>query len=752
MFFSASLVDEISILRARELLKKPPSYPKWSLLPVDRLDMPFVGREAQLISVVNSAVSALEAFTDARRANSSLDRKKLWFPAFFVSAGRGKTRFAVELERYICSSSSSSNCALSTVLGSFSSMAVVSLSLAQSELLSYASLCKSGVSADCVMGALILASYLHCHLKDVPLVSVHGAIRVISEHQNPDASVVVPTAPLCLFVLIDEVSSAGAHHVTELVKAAVAPTFAANEPHFVFPVLFGTHSIDRLLDFHLSSCVIVHKELPLLSADDVLQLVELVAQRSQHQPAPAYRIYGAYKKCQAFQQLITDAGGWPRGLDVILSVVTAESRPACLPVEQLDFSQISVVSGDCIRKLYQSPHVPAGEALFPMGALLHILTGLPIANINAKIPGSQITFVDLATRRALAVLVDDSGIYRLESPFLWIQAMVKPLQHKELKPLERFWSMLCNPESPSMGWNGFEAFCGAVLVMRLAAARIAEQQQQQVALSSLLYGVKWLSSVPHVALSHPSEPSVVGALAHRFPCASVKKARKEPLDKSYYMKFSETNLTVDIREQVAMGQCGINASGAPFADVILPLWQHTAALPYLVLLQMKYYKSTAKLTNSDIKSEYNKCANALDKCGMTASFAGWSLIVITTATHEDTPYPWNLRANTHVAIVSASNFKDFFGMAFTSRAVFSSKLDRSLAFLCAADVQQLTGVSTPSARKFAQHRDALPSPISDEAAIDLFPEEDRMRVRRKLNFQQVQEEEKEEEGDDHDDG
>ncbi len=730
------LIDEISILRARDLLKKPPSYPKWSLLPSYRLGLPFVGRDKLLNNVVLSAESTFAEFTTAFATREALDRKKVSFPAFFVSAGRGKTRFAVEL---------GTSLGTATAFDAHSLRAVVPLSFAEAGLLAYETMLQQGkASADLVMGALLLAGYLRCHLSDVPLISVSNALDVLRNHQNSTTSSPSSAAePLRVFVLIDEVNYAKPEHVSALLKALVTPNFESvrNKAHFVYPVLFGTHTMDQLLQVHISGCYIKQMDLPLLTAEDVAQMLERVAQQSslqQQQLLPKYRLYGAWKKTQAFQQLIADAGGWPRGLDVILLAVTTASGPMCTPVEELDFTEISYTACDQIRTMYRM--VSDNPLTLPTGALLYILTGLPVEEPTALISNSEkITFSDLATRRALAVLrFSAAGYLRLEAPFLWLRALIQPHQAEpqSFAPLQSFWSILCEPASPILGWDGFESVCAAFLSLRLNCFR--RSSSLQVPLRQLLHGAQWVKSNAPPLLFQLQLPSAsddhIVRLSRRFPCGSVKfRAHASPLAKSFLLKCAATNTVFDIRTEQAQGRCFVNAPGAPFADVVLSLWHDGSNKPYLVLLQQKFYKSTTVLCCSDIQKEYNKCATALHKCAMEGSFAGWTLVVITTAPTEDIAayQRWSLLPNTYLGVVSQANFSNFFGVAFASRAVFAAKLDRSLNSLCAADIQQLTGVTTPS--------------ISDKDAIELFPQEDRNKVRRKLNFRHEEEKEEEEE-------
>ena len=229
----------------------------------------------------------------------------------------------------------------------------------------------------------------------------------------------------------------------------------------------------------------------------------------------------------------------------------------------------------------------------PTGALLYILTGLPVEEPNALIPGSEaITFSELATRRALAVLrFCEAGYLRLESPFLWLRALIQPYQAQQQQhsfaPLKSFWPILCDPASPVMGWDGFESVCAAFLSLRLNCFR--RSSSLHVPLQQLLHGAQWIKSCAPsqqllLRLSSASNDHVV-RLSRRFPCGSVKlRAHASPLDKSFLLKCTATNTLFDIRTEQAQGQCFVNAPGAPFADVVLSLW-HDSNKPYLVLLR-----------------------------------------------------------------------------------------------------------------------------------------------------------------------
>ncbi len=128
---------------------------------------------------------------------------------------------------------------------------------------------------------------------------------------------------MSIFLLLDETNEA--REPGRLLKSLTGPLFSPpRERHFIFLVLLGTHQPDKTLAMDVSQTRLQAFDLLLLNSKEVDELLDRLAAISHQEPCPnkCFLLKGKYQITKAFQQLITDAGGWPRGLQAVLEQVS----------------------------------------------------------------------------------------------------------------------------------------------------------------------------------------------------------------------------------------------------------------------------------------------------------------------------------------------------------------------------------------------------------------------------------------------
>ena len=498
------------------------------------------------------------------------------------------------------------------------------------------------------------------------------------------------------------------------------------ERHFIFPLLFGTHQPDVTLAVDISQRQLTEYDLPLLSQEEVDELLDQLADISRQDPCPnkSFVLKGKYQTTHAFRQLVTDAGGWPRGVQAVLEQVCSRIAQGHRVETIMDYAYIAGQVRDRLTKLYQLRHFNN----FPVSAVLYALAGIELRSLSETFPGSTITVEQLVYQRSLASL---SPALQLQLPFLWL-ASILPAKRLELESspvaieaLQRLHELVSNPAAALLSWQAFEVFCRDFLAMRLSALVLAQRNN----ISDLLHNCTWVGLPPAVKVAVCClEP---GTIERQWPSS-----------------YGDTPFQVGLREgpkislsgESGFGRVLLNGVSAAFADVVLSLEACNSKRPFLVLLQAKWTDPGEQLRSVDIFAEYSKCKGAIEASKqLREAIHGWALVVITSSEVTHVPRDSDVAPGSHLGIVSQAGFPAFFGTTFCARALLSAKLRVNINDAAPSDLVAALRVESPSARALIcdLRKHGIRLRDTEDLLSRLPPEEDKERIRKRLETSRV---------------
>lgn len=633
--------------------------------PIPRL--PLVGRAPLLQGMVAKVKTYFSQWSSANWSSDLNDTARRWghksanYLTVFNGSGQGKTRVCVELCGMLQREAERGE------LGGTQRCLVLPLSLGSAVFDGYGSL------GNATAAALLLAAFLDCSVQEaafggaITLALVLEALRSYLGGARP-----------VVIMLIDEANNAEPLLLGQLFRTLLSPNFLVTaHPCMVYPIAFGTHTPDKTLSINITGVSFENVYLPLLSEAEVAELLERLADETavadrtqpQRQPPLEFALRGSYSNVRAFMQLLSDAYGWPRGIEVVQRLVSAELNSGEL-ITSLDFRVIADRAQERIRALYLT-----GKPPLPLGAIRLALLGVQV-KLTDKIAGSDVTIEELVYRRSQAVL-EPSG--RLVIPFLWLSAHVSHFKQHDAV-LKKLHELLYPPAEPALGWDKFEVFCARVMGLRVTV--LGELQRSRAELDTtagaLLAGVRWAWRAPAVAIDlSDSERHGLGlsgnscaapacsTMAHKWPStAGSTDAAATQLPRWVRLR------DLDLRLDLCGGGCGValvNAPSAPYADVVLSLKVIMGAnKPFLVLLQCKWHNATADLA-SVAAEEYGKCGAMWREHRLEEHFAGWALVIVTSANVATLPAKCSDYGDSYLGCVSRSEFTDFFGPTLAGR-------------------------------------------------------------------------------------
>lgn len=618
--------------------------------------MPYVAHNNQVQSLLAAAKEYTQEWRKTRAAGQPWTPKHgTSWPTVFSGAGRGKTRLLLELHEQLQHTAAASE---------FGACEVLALSLKGPE---------AKLSPEEHAGGLVLKAFTRNYT--APNASLLTVLSALRQRRN-----LPPAEPLTLLLLIDEANALSLEHLAELVRALLIPTYSNDPNCLVYLLLAGTHPPDNTLFIQTSRHRFTNHNIPLLSESDVNNLLAQLAAATK--PSSSLVLHGEYQSVNAFRQLIRDASGWPRGIQVVLEFVSARWRNHHEDATEINYAELARLAHARIADLYPTLHT------LPRGLITHALLGTPVA-MTDNVGGLAVEDI---LARALATIVDG----RLVMPFLWLAAHAS----KRRDPLaQQLCTMLCDPGAPAMEWKPFEDFVALALALRVAATH-----EQGKPLSALLFlkDVSWaLDNSPRdVVFLFDASPR----LPNREACWLERASAPWPLNTAHKRRDHLPNIRLQDGQLLNLRSAGcgavvLNGTSAPFADIILSLPVQGRNLPFLVLLQCKCTKVTAPLTLSAIATEYNKCGDAWRSCKLAEHFSGWLLLVVTSSPAGDLPRERRAEfGESYLGIVSRENFDAFFGPTLSARAALAARLTLHPDTLTVSDVQQC-GMSSPEATK-----------------------------------------------------
>ena len=169
---TASLDDVVRYLKTNEGRSDKQA---WQLLEPPYLELPFVGRHEVLKKISEQAVQLYQLAT----ADDKLGRKSdgASFPTVFVSAGRGKTRFMLELKQKLAGLASAG------VFGPPKAVLVLAAAFGHSVLGEYT---MDPAGAEYTAGQLLLAAVCQVKMAHVPRCGLATALAALRQHLGVD--------------------------------------------------------------------------------------------------------------------------------------------------------------------------------------------------------------------------------------------------------------------------------------------------------------------------------------------------------------------------------------------------------------------------------------------------------------------------------------------------------------------------------------------------------------------------------------
>ncbi|RUS14604.1 hypothetical protein BC937DRAFT_93571, partial [Endogone sp. FLAS-F59071] len=653
-------------------------------------DFEFLGRDRSMQTLWNG--------TDKRDGimGRFLNRKyddKIFHPIPVLAGGpgTGKSRFLDEAERFLKEYANSSG--NQEIFNAFANMVVVNTtygsgsaaedldtlvggqsSLAIRILFEYfqpqyedARFDYSSFSADCGkgnIGAFKLSTVLRIIQKDVMLM------------KQPTTS-----TTMVVVIGIDEFNNLhdfDRETARKLIHGIGSTMCLSPKDIFFVPILAGT--IEGSLEQYIMGSMhkALHLPLPLLDQDDSMKISKVI--KLDRKTLNDYILSNHY-----FQVCIGDIGGHVRTLEYFYEEVAKKLYEKKNNPDQIEIAVImeiirAKISDDYNLQLYSDWLTPA---------LAKCILGIEVRNMDTiSCVNETMTYQDVSSRGILNLEYSryESGeMFKIRIPYLWMSELVAASVH----PGMSFWKTMLNYDEP-MHWQDFEGFNVKFLALRLSLFRLLGYSK--IKLKEFLYGAIFSHSFPDVQVIIPENIQLC-QMMHQYP-PKAKKAINETVysyhesensnitnifesDDSDMANTSELRVEHLENKDISKFKRHIfhNAPGAPwdlFEFLDIEKTDEKKKLTLLIAGQVKSISQKALHKNviddTSFKAKYKKAFDAKLKIKVDE----WIFLLLSNAESK------NLLMNNenNSAFVGLSEFQNFYGYTYSSRAQFAFANDK----------------------------------------------------------------------------